>query len=182
MKKILLVSVAAATLFSAQSIAQSSTDVRWNYVGAGYIDAAGDGPYVEGSFLLSPNFVLRADYSRQSVGRADFNVVDVGINYLTGFKLDFTPRSQTYLTAGVDSISGDADHTGVYVGAGLKHPLTPEVELYTEASYHTIADDYGSLAGGIAFYISPDWAVRSSVALNSGNTKNEFRLGVSYQF
>jgi len=178
MKKLLIVSIAAASMFSAMSHA----DIRWNYIGAGYSDAAGDGPYVEGSYLLSPSFVLHADYSRQSVGRADFNVLDVGINYLTNFKLDFAPRSQTYLTAGIDSISGDADESGVYVGAGVKHPLTPEVELYTQATYHSIADNYGSLAGGIAYFVSPDWAIRSSIALNSGDTKNEFRFGVTYQF
>lgn len=178
MKKLLVASAVAATLLSGQSMA----DVRWNYLGAGYTDAAGDGPYIEGSVLISPNVVLRADYSRQSVGRANINAVDVGVAYLTGFKLDFAPRSQTYVLAGLDAWSGDADRSGVYLGVGAKHPLTPEVELFSEASYHTIGDNYGSLAGGIAFYLSPDWAVRSSVALNSGNTKNAFRLGVSYQF
>lgn len=178
MKKLLLASAVAATLFSSQGMA----DVRWNYLGAGYTDAAGDGPYIAGSVLISPNFALRADYSRQSIGKANVNAVDVGVAYLTGFKLDFAPRSQTYLMAGLDSLSGDIDRSGLYFGVGAKHPLTPEVELFTEASYHTIGDNYGSLAGGIAFYFSPDWAVRSSLALNSSNAKNEFRLGVSYQF
>lgn len=82
----------------------------------------------------------------------------------------------------IDHASGDADESGAFFGAGLRHPLTPQVELYTEASYHTIADNYSSLEGGIAYFLSPDWAVRSSVALNSGETKNEFRIGVSYQF
>lgn len=178
MKKLLLVSVIAASVYAAHSEA----NIRWNYVGAGYTDAAGDGPYVEGSFVVAPNFVLKGEYSRQSAGPADFNMFDVGINYLTGFKLDFSPRSQTYLLAGVDNISGDADETGVYVGAGIKHPLTPQVELFTEASYHTIADNHGSLQGGVAYYLSPDWAVRGSLGLNSGDTKNEFKFGVSYQF
>ena len=43
-------------------------------------------------------------------------------------------------------------------------------------------DDHGSLAGGIAYFLSPDWAIRGNLALNSGDTKNEFRFGVSYQF
>lgn len=178
MKKLLIAAAVVATLVSTQGMA----NVRWNYVGAGYTDAAGDGPYIEGSVLVSPNFVLRADYSRQSVGRTNVNAVDLGLAYLTGFKLDFAPRSQTYLLAGLDSLSGDVDRTGFYVGVGAKHPLTPEVELFTEASYHTIGDNYGSLAGGIAYNLSPDWAVRTSLALNSGDTKNEFRLGVTYQF
>lgn len=178
MKKILLATAMVAALVSTHSMA----NVRWNYLGAGYSDAAGDGPYLEGSVQVHSNFVLRADYSHQSVGRANINAVKAGFAYLTDFKLDFSPRSQTYLLAGFDSLSGDVDRTGLYVGAGAKHPLTPEIELFTEASYHTIGDNYGSFEGGIAYYFSPDWAVRSSLALNSGNTKNEFRLGVTYQF
>ncbi|EHR41854.1 membrane protein [Alishewanella jeotgali] len=178
MKKILS-AVSAVLLTTSLSV---TADPRWNYLGVGYTDAAGDGPYVEGSVKIAPALVLKADYSRQSVGRFDFNVIDVGVRYLTGFKLDFSPQSQTYLLAGLDSYSGDADETGVYFGAGVKHALSPQAQLFTEASYHTIADNYGSLAGGIAFYVSPDWALRSSLALNSGNAKNEFRFGVSYQF
>lgn len=173
--------VAATTALMVASL-PATADIRWNYVGVGYTDAAGDGPYVEGAVQIAPAWVLRADYSRQSVGRFDFNVIDIGVRYLTGFKLDFSPQSQTYLLAGLDSYSGDADDTGAYFGAGVKHALSPQAELFTEASYHTIADNYGSLAGGIAFYLSPDWALRGSLALNSGDTKNEFRFGVSYQF
>lgn len=178
MKKVLFT---AGTLLAVASL-PATAQIRWDYVGVGYTDAAGDGPYIEGSVQIAPAWVLKADYSRQSRGRFDFNVVDVGVIYLTGFKLDFSPQSQTYLLAGVDSYSGDADETGVYFGAGVKHALTPQAELFTAASYHTIADNYGSLEGGIAYYLSPDWAVRGSLALNSGDTKNEFRFGVSYQF
>lgn len=172
----------ALTVLSALTLVPAQANVRWNYIGAGYTDAGGDGPYIGGSLQFAPNWVLLADYSRQSRGRADFNVVDLGVAYLTGFKLDFSPQSQTYLLAGIDSYSGDADESGLYFGAGVKHALTPQAELFTEASYHTIADNYGSLGAGIAFYLSRDWAVRSSLALNSGAAKNEFRLGVSYQF
>ncbi len=178
MKKLILCTILGAALFSAHSQA----DLRWNYIGAGYADAFGDGPYVEASFKLDPSFVLQADYSRLSRGAANYNVMSVGINYLSNFKLDFTPRSQTYLMLGLDNVSGADDSTGVYGGVGLRHPLTPQVELFTQASYHTVGDDYGSFAGGIAFFLSPDWAVRSSMALNSGKVSDEFRLGMSYQF
>ena len=117
------------------------------------------------------------DYTFKSIG--DSLLI---VNYLTGFRLDFSPATQTYILAGIENASGDADDTGGYGGIGLRHPLTPQVELYSEATYHSIGDDHGSLAGGIAFYLSPDWAIRSNIALNSGDTKNEFRFGVSYQF
>lgn len=177
MKKSLILAAALAAVTTA-----AQANVKWDYVGAGYTDAAGDGPYIEGSYRLDGNWVVDGTYSRLSEGRFDVNVVQAGVNYLTGFKLDFSPTTQTYILAGIDNVSGDADETGGYGGIGLRHPLTPQVELYSEATYHSIGDDHGSLAGGIAFYISPDWAIRSNIALNSGDTKNEFRFGVSYQF
>ena len=167
-----------ATMFAAGAQA----NIKWDYVGAGYTDAGGDGPYVEGSFRLDSQWVADARLTRLSDGPADVNLLQAGINYLSGFKLDFSPTTQTYVLAGIDHAFGDADDTGVYGGVGLRHPLTPEVELYSEATYHTIADNYGSLAGGIAYYLSPDWAIRGNIALNSGDMKNEFRFGVSYQF
>ncbi len=178
MKKIVILSA----MLAAGLVTSAQADIRWNYVGGGYIDAGGDGPYAEASYRLHPSWVFKGGFSRLSDGPVDVNFVRVGVNYLTAFKLDFSPATQTYLTGGFDNASGDADESGVFFGAGLRHPLTPQVELYSEASYHTIADNYSSLEGGIAYFVSPDWAVRSSVALNSGDTKNEFRIGVSYQF
>ena len=178
MKKSVLALSTMAIMFTAAVDAK----VRWDYVGAGYTDAAGDGPYIEGSYRLDNRWIADGSLSRLSAGAFDVNLLQVGVNYLTGFQLDFSPATQTYILAGIDHASGDADDTGAYGGVGLRHPLTPQVELYSEATYHAIGDDYGSLAGGIAFYLSPDWAIRSNIALNSGDTKNEFRFGVSYQF
>lgn len=178
MKKSLVLAAAIAAAFASGAQA----NINWDYVGAGYTDAGGDGPYVEGSYRLDGNWVVDATFSRLSNGPFDVNFVQAGVNYLTGFRLDFSPATQTYVLAGIENASGDADDTGGYGGVGLRHPLTPQVELYSEATYHSIGDDHGSLAGGIAFYLSPDWAIRSNIALNSGDTKNEFRFGVSYQF
>lgn len=178
MKKIILLSA----LLAAGTVTCAHADIKWNYVGGGYTDAGGDGPYAEASYRFHQNWVVKGTVSRLSEGPFDINYVRIGANYLTPFKLDFSPATQTYLAGGVDDISDDADYSGVYFGAGLRHPLTAVAELYTEATYHTIADNYFSLEGGIAFFISPDWALRSSIAANSGDTKNEFRIGVSYQF
>ena len=178
MKKTVLTLTLATLVFAGAAQA----NIKWDYVAAGYTDAGGDGPYVEASYRLDGNWVVDASLSRLSNGPFDVNVVQAGVNYITGFKLDFSPSTQTYLLGGIGHASGDADDSGAYGGVGLRHPLTPQVELYSEATYHSIGDDHGSLSGGIAFYFSPDWAVRSNIALNSGDTKNEFRLGVSYQF
>lgn len=178
MKKSLVLAAVVAAAFASGAQA----NINWDYVGAGYTDAGGDGPYVEGSYRLDGNWVVDATFSRLSNGPFDVNFVQAGVNYLTGFRLDFSPTTQTYILAGIENASGDADDTGGYGGVGLRHPLTPQVELYSEATYNSIGDDHGSLAGGIAFYLSPDWAIRSNIALNSGDTKNEFRFGVSYQF
>lgn len=160
----------------------AQASVKWDYIGAGYTDAGGDGPYVEASYRLDSNWVMDASFTRLTNGPFDVNFVQAGVNYITPFKLDFSPATQTYVLAGFDHASGDADEGGVYGGVGLRHPLTPQVELFSEATFHSIADDYGSFAGGIAYFISPDWAVRANIALNSGDVKNEFRFGVSYQF
>ncbi|NRQ44516.1 hypothetical protein HRH59_18405 [Rheinheimera sp. YQF-2] len=178
MKKSLVLAAVVAAAFASGAQA----NINWDYVGAGYTDAGGDGPYIEGSYRLDGNWVVDATFSRLSNGPFDVNFVQAGVNYLTGFRLDFSPTTQTYILAGIENASGDADDSGGYGGVGLRHPLTPQVELYSEATYHSIGDDHGSLAGGIAFYLSPDWAIRSNIALNSGDTKNEFRFGVSYQF
>ena len=178
MKKSLVLAAVVAAAFASGAQA----NINWDYVGAGYTDAGGDGPYIEGSYRLDGNWVIDATFSRLSNGPFDVNFVQAGVNYLTGFRLDFSPTTQTYILAGIENASGDADDTGGYGGVGLRHPLTPQVELYSEATYHSIGDDHGSLVGGIAFYLSPDWAIRSNIALNSGDTKNEFRFGVSYQF
>ncbi len=178
MKKAVLTLGALAILFTAGTKA----NIQWDYIGAGYTDAAGDGPYIEASLRLDNTWVADATLSRLSSGPVDINLLQAGVNYRSDFKLDFSPATQTYLLAGVDHAFGDADDTGVYGGVGLRHPLTPQVELYSEATYRTIGDNYGSLAGGIAYYLSPDWAVRGNIALNSGNARNEFRFGVSYQF
>jgi hypothetical protein len=160
----------------------AQANIKWDYVGGGYTDAGGDGPYVEGSYRLNANWVMDASYARLSSGPFDVNLVRAGVNYLSAFKLDFSPSTQTYMLAGLEHASADADDSGVYAGVGVRHPLTSQVELYSEATYHSIADEFGSLAGGIAFYVSPDWAIRGNIALNSGDTKNEFRFGVTYQF
>ena len=178
MRKSVLTLTLAALVFATAAEAK----INWDYVAAGYTDAGGDGLYVEGSYRLDGNWVVEGTYTRLSEGPFDVNFVQAGVNYLTGFKLDFSPNTQTYILAGFQNASGDADDSGGYGGVGVRHPLTPQVELYSEASYHSIGDNYGSFAGGIAYYLSPDWAIRSNVALNSGDTKNEFRFGVSYQF
>lgn len=178
MKKSVLTLTTIALAFAAGAQA----NVRWDYVGAGYTDAAGDGPYIEGSYRLDGNWVVDGSFARLSDGPFDVNLLRGGVKYLTGFKLDFSPVTQTYILAGFEHASADADDSGGYAGLGVRHPLTPQVELYSEATYHSIGDDHGSFSGGIAYYLSPDWAIRSNIALNSGDTKNEFRFGVSYQF
>ncbi|WP_215395664.1 hypothetical protein [Rheinheimera oceanensis] len=175
-------SIVSASIIAAAFAAGAQANIKWDYVGAGYTDIGPDGPYVEASYRLDRNWVLDAEFARVSQGPFDANMLKVGVNYLTGFKLDFSPNTQTYILAGFQNASGDADDSGGYGGVGGRHPLTPQVELYSEASYHSIGDNYGSFAGGIAYHLSPDWAIRSNVALNSGDTKNEFRFGVSYQF
>ncbi|MDP5459312.1 hypothetical protein [Alishewanella sp. SMS8] len=170
-------------LFSSAAVTvQANSDIRWDYLGLGYTDAAGDGPYIEGSLRVAPSWVLQGEFSPQTVASQDFNAFRFGVTYLSGFKLDFTPNSQTYLQAGIDGVSGDRDDTGAFFGIGARHPLTPQVELLTEASYHTLGDNYGSATAGIAYYFSPDWALRSTLSLNSGDTKNVFRFGMTYQF
>lgn len=178
MKKSILLAAACASVFAAAATA----DIRWDYVGAGYTDAYVDGPYIEGSLRLDNNWVADASFSVLSKDHYDVNVLKAGVKYLSGFRLDFSPKTQTYVLAGLQATFNDGDDTGVYAGLGLRHPLTPQVELYSEASYHSIYDDYGSLVGGVAYYFSPDWAIRSNIALNSSDVKNEFRFGVSYQF
>lgn len=178
MKKSLLV----AALLATGLIGTANADIKWNYVGAGYNDIGPDGPYVQGSFALSPNWVLTGDLTRLSEGQADFNRLQAGLTFLTGFRLDFSPTTQTYLRAAVEDFSGDVDETGGIFGLGVRHPLTPQVELYSEANHHTVADDYTSFEAGIAYFLSPDWAIRSNLALNNSGVKNEFRIGVSYQF
>lgn len=175
-------SLALASIVALAFAAGAQANIKWDYVGAGYTDMGSDGPYIEGSFRVDNNWVVDGSYTRLSEGQFDANLVRVGAKYLTGFKLDFSPTTQTYVLAGIENASGDADDTGGYGGVGIRHPLTAQVELYSEATYHSIGDNYGSLAGGIAFYLSPDWAIRSNIALNSGDTKNEFRFGMSYQF
>ncbi|MCC5852044.1 MAG: hypothetical protein JJU30_04370 [Alkalimonas sp.] len=178
MKKLLGVGCAVALgLASVQAAA-----VNWDYVGVGYVDHFGSGAYLNLSHQLEPRWVVRADLERVSKHSVDVSQLSLGANYLTEFKLDFAPEVQTYILGGLQHAFEDASDTGIYAGVGLAHKLTPEVEWFTELSYHTIGRDYSSLAGGIAFYISPDWAARTSVALNSGNRSNEFRLGVSYSF
>lgn len=164
------------------SVAASATAVNWDHVGFGYIDHFGSGAYLNLSHQLEPSWVVRADVNRVSKHSFDVSELSLGANYLTGFKLDFAPSVQTYIKGGLQHAFEDASETGIYAGFGIADKLTPEVEWFTEASYHTIGRDYGSLGAGLAFYFSPDWAARSSVALNSGNRSNEFRLGVSYQF
>ncbi|CAM3724614.1 outer membrane beta-barrel protein [Rheinheimera salexigens] len=178
MKKSILLAAACASVFAAAATA----DIRWDYVGAGYTDAYVDGPYIEGSMRLDSNWVADASFSVLSKHNYDVNVLKAGVKYLLNQRLDFSPKTQTYVLAGLQTEFKDGDDTGGYAGIGFKHPLTPQVELYSEASYHSIYDDYGSLVGGVAFYFSPDWAVRSNIALNSSDVKNEFRFGVSYQF
>ena len=167
---------------SVATAVQANSDVRWDYLGLGYTDAAGDGPYIEGSFRVAPSWVLQGEFSPQTMASQDFNVFSLGVTYLSRFKLDFTPNSQTYVKAGVDGFSGDRDDSGVFLGIGARHPLTPQVELLTEASYHSLGDNYGSATAGIAYFFSPDWAVRSTLSLNSGDAKNVFRFGMTYQF
>ncbi|MGI5309204.1 outer membrane beta-barrel protein [Rheinheimera sp. WS51] len=178
MKKSILFSALFASAFTASAMA----DIRWDYVGTGYTDANVDGPYIEGSMRLDNNWVIDGRFSALSKNSYDVNILQAGVKYLTSFRLDFSPRSQTYVLAGLETEFKDGDETGAYGGVGVRHPLTPQVELYTEASYHSIYDNHASLSGGIAYFFSPDWAVRSNIALNSNDVKNEFRFGVSYQF
>ena len=91
MKKTLIV----ATLVAAAFAGTAQANVKWDYVGAGYTDAGGDGPYVEGSYRLDGNWVVDGTFSRLSSGPFDVNLLQAGVNYLTGFKLDFSPTTQT---------------------------------------------------------------------------------------
>lgn len=164
------------------SVSAGATAVNWDHVGFGYLDQFGSGAYVNLSHQLEPSWVIRGDVHRTSKHSVDVGMLSFGANYLTGFKLDFAPTVQTYIKGGLQHAFEDASDTGIYAGVGMADKLTPEVEWFTELSYHTIGRDYTSIGAGLAFYFSPDWAARSSVALNSGSHSNEFRLGVSYQF
>ena len=116
MKKSYVLAGIIATMFAAGAQA----NIKWDYVGAGYTDAGGDGPYIEGSYRLDGNWVVEGTYTRLSEGPFDVNFVQAGVNYLTGFKLDFSPTTQTYVLAGIENASGDADDTGGYAGVGLR--------------------------------------------------------------
>lgn len=193
--------VLLAGLFGLVGMAQA-TDLNYDYVEVGYAEVDFDdfdedltGFYIRGSFLLAEQIYLFGGYAD---GETDsFNAFDgrgrlestgytlgVGYRYGVGNQTDFTfgaafERAEIEGKGGLSFLGSDSEN-GYSLSVGLRHLVTPQVELGANVAYVDIGDDDTILTLGGLFHITELVAV--GLAYFVGSDADGFEGGVRFKF
>src|SRR5690554_5627022 len=165
MKRILSIGVVvAATGYAGSTLAN---DLSYDYLQIGYITSDADGIDVDGAALggsakLNDNVFVTAGYSRERSDRvagvrAEGDTYNLGLGYRYGL------NQQTDLVVGASWVRGEiklnssfgsasASDNGYLLNAGLRHLLTPQLELGAVVGYSDIFDDDDTSLGLSALY------------------------------
>ena len=150
-------------LLMALSTASAAEGLNYTFIEAGYgrvdidsPDVDGDGFGLGGSYAISDEFHLFANYSMADF---DFNVdlteFDVGIGFNTPISdgIDVVAKL-AYVYAEIDASGfGSADDNGYGLGIGLRALVSPQVELHGGVTYVDLGDsgDDTTLDAGFRF-------------------------------
>ena len=148
-------------LLLAFSASASAAEFDYSFFELGYgniefddVDVDGDGFGLAGSFAISPDWHVFADYQAAGLDFGiDATTFGAGIGYNTGISptVDLV-ASLGYEWVELDApVIGDVDDSGFSLGVGLRFEASPEIELNAGITYVDFGDggdDTGFSAGG----------------------------------
>lgn len=148
-------------------------------------DGAGDadGVSIGGSALITPDLFLAGSATTVGSGNYDEDTLDLGV----GMRYAVGPRIDLVGVAGLvfgDRQVGNRDFgsdVGPALTAGLRSPLTPEIEVGAYASYVRLYEDGDlGLRGEGLYHFTPNFSALASLGLTD-NERNA-SLGVRWYF
>jgi len=165
--------VAAALALPLSAMAEG---LSYNYLEGSYVIPENDDAFrIGGSFLLNPQFFLKAD-----------GTVFEGGNLLTGqlgYRHALNNTLDLNITGGLlyaDPDGGDSE-TGYTFGGGLRALVAPQLELNGGIAYVDIYDN-----SDVAFSVGAVYNFNANWAISGGGTfvddADEFNVGVRYNF
>ncbi|MDP4535704.1 outer membrane beta-barrel protein [Alkalimonas collagenimarina] len=148
----------AALVAATSAVADSNSDINWNYVSAGYakanikLDAADfgernrfkpDGWQLQGSYLLTERLYLRGRYDRVTGDLLNVSAKSEQSWLSLGLRQQIMPGLDTFFEGGYAKESASSDilfmddialryrdsGSGYQLGAGVRYMATPELEL-----------------------------------------------------
>lgn len=149
------------------------------------LDADGDGLGISASFSLNSDFHVFGDYQTADLNfGVDVSVLELGGGYHT----DISPRLSVNANVGyieVDASAagiGSADADGLFVGLGLRGPVSDTVELFGGLDYIDFDGDDGETRAKAGFILSLTEALGVGVEANLWDDVNIFQLHARYYF
>jgi opacity protein-like surface antigen len=147
-------------------VSQAASEPRYTYGELGYINADyddisedGDGFAIGGSYALTKDIHVVADYSDIDLDNGDASTLSfgIGVNFPLRPGLDAVGRAR-YIDAEVDR-PGDNDESGFGLEAGVRTMINSQLELNGGVRYTDVFDDNTSIAIGALYDVVPNFAL-----------------------
>jgi opacity protein-like surface antigen len=148
------------------AVVQAAAEPRYTYGELGYVSADyddisedGDGYLIGGSYQLTNNIHVVADYTDIDLDHGDASALSIGggVNFPLRAGFDAVGRLR-YIDAEVDR-PGDNDETGFGIDAGVRTMINSQLELNGGIRYTDVFDDNTSLVIGGLYDVVPNFAL-----------------------
>lgn len=148
------------------AVVQAASEPRYTYGELGYVNADyddvnedGDGYVIDGSYQLTKQIHVVADYTDVDLDNGDASTLSVG----AGLNLPLRPGFDVvarlrYIDAEVDR-PGDNDETGYGIEAGVRTMINPQLEINGGVRYTDVFDNNTSLVIGGLYDVVSNFAV-----------------------
>lgn len=176
-----------------------ATDLNYNYIEADYvtvdvddIDEDFDGWSVNGSFLLTEQVFMfggYSDISSDSVG--GFKLSTEGVTLGVGYRYELSRQTDLNFAGAFERAKAKAElggfgsesvsENGYSLAVGVRHLVSPQLELGVGAVYVDIGDDDDTSANANALWHVTD-VVALGVSLSLGSDATGYGVGVRLKF
>lgn len=172
-----------------------ATDLNYNYIEADYvtvdiddIDEDFDGWAINGSFLVAEQVFIFGGYSDLSSDQVmGFKLSTEGVTLGVGYRYELSRQTDLNFAAAYERAKvkltgfGSESDSGYSLAVGVRHLVSPLVELGLGVAYVDIGDsDDTSVSGNMLFHVTEQVALGLSLSLGSDATG--YAAGVRFKF
>lgn len=181
--------VCLATLLAIPAISMAE-GLSYNYVEGKYFFPEGDEDTIglAGSFAVSPNLFVKADFAYSTLESGGVDVTGTGLSGALGYRHALSSTVDLnafggleYVNLEVDGPGGNASEsdTGFIVGGGIRALVVPALELNGALTYSDLIEDV-VFSGNALYSFTPAFAVSGGV--DYADSEETFNIGLRYNF
>ena len=168
-------------LFTSLSISAQAAGFNYNYGQVGFETGDVEGLALTGSFDINKDIFVLGRYIDGDYEEGPFDLDYSEFSIGAGYHMPLNQKTDAVFTLSFHSIEvEDFDDTGILVSAGVRHMISPQVELAGNIFHTTVDVDNG---GDTGFYGEARYNINSkmSAGLNFTSSETVDGLGINFR-